>query len=114
MDPEEIAKLRSERKRLKAQYEELNSKILETLYRHDPIGICDASNPDAANEYEPEAGTILPRLKEANNANDVRQIVHQEFVRWFDSEIAGTAERYDAIAQAIWELHQGYIVKGVN
>ena len=69
------------------------------LYRHDPIGIAFGDNPD---EYSPEAGSIVPRLLDVTTVEDVRRIVHEEFVRWFDADTAGPASRYQAVAQEIW------------
>ena len=54
-------------------------------------------------EYEPEVSTIIPRLKDANSAEDVRRIVHEEFLHWFDGEdTAGPESAYSRIAQDIW------------
>jgi hypothetical protein len=55
-------------------------------------------------EYEAEASTIIPRLKDANSSDDVRRTVHQEFLRWFESEgTVGAESAYDGIAQEIWD-----------
>jgi len=94
-----------ERKQLKAQYCGLFDDIAALLFRHDPIGINFESNTD---EYEPEVGTILPRLQNCQSPDDVRQVVHEEFVRWFEVDTAGPQERYEAIAQEIWELWQQF------
>jgi hypothetical protein len=37
-------------------------------------------------------------------ARDVHRIVHEEFVRWFDRQIAGPVERYRDVAESIWGL----------
>ena len=50
----------AERNRLKAAYGSLYESVLEALFRHDPICINYGNNTD---EYEPEVGTILPRLE---------------------------------------------------
>jgi hypothetical protein len=57
-------------------------------------------------EYDPEAGTILPRLRACHSADDVRRVVHEEFVRWFSAENAGPEEHYGQIAAEIWDLWQ--------
>lgn len=51
---------------------------------HDPMGINFEDNKD---EYELETETILPRLKDCHSADEVRRMVHQEFVRWFGSDV---------------------------
>jgi hypothetical protein len=85
------------------EYGELFDSTAALLLRHDPIGI---NFDDNADEYEPEAGTILPRLRGCRSANDVRRVVHEEFVRCFEAGTAGEEERYSAIASEIWPLWQ--------
>ena len=71
---------------LTVRYEQLTGDVEALLYRHDPIGIAFGDNPD---EYSPEAGSIVPRLLDVTTVEDVQRIVHEEFVRWFDSDTAG-------------------------
>lgn len=92
--------VREERERLKNLYKELYNEVSEILFHHDPIGINFDDNTD---EYEPEVGTILPRLTSANSIDDVRLIVHEEFIKWFDEDIAGPIERYSQIAEEVWK-----------
>ncbi len=56
---EAAAKIRRERAALRAEYGELYDWLARALYEHDPIGI---NFGQGADEYEPEVGTILPRL----------------------------------------------------
>lgn len=84
------------------QYQNLHRGLTALLYRHDPIGLAAAGAPK--DEYESEVSTIIPRLKDATSAEDVRRIVHQEFLHWFDGEgTAGPESAYSGIAQEIWE-----------
>jgi hypothetical protein len=89
----------SERRLLKKKYKDLFDVVSEILFERDPIGINFGSNTD---EYDPEVGTILPRLDECDSAEDVRRITHQEFVVWFGKENAGPADNYTEIAEQIW------------
>ena len=92
-----------ERRQLKAEYGQLFDSMSALLFKHDPVGIAfDNENTD---EYDPETGTILPRLRNCESENDVLRVVHEEFVRWFDAGIAGPAERYAEIASEIWQLY---------
>ena len=75
------------------------AEVERLLYRHDPLGIAFGDNPD---EYRPEAETILARLPGASSVDDVRTLVHDEFVRWFGRDIAGPAERYEFLARELW------------
>lgn len=79
--------------------EQLVAEVAALLYRHDPVGIAFGDNPD---EYRPEAESIAARLHRTRSADDVRALVHQEFVRWFDEDTAGPASRYDAVARDVW------------
>jgi hypothetical protein len=91
-----------ERRQLKAEYSELFDAVSALLFRHDPIGIAfDNENTD---EYDPETGTILPRLRNCASAGDVQRVVHEEFIRWFDAGNAGPEERYALVSSEIWEL----------
>jgi hypothetical protein len=92
-----------ERRRLRAEYGDLFDAVAALLFRHDPVGINFDENTD---EYEPEAGTILPRLRNCESARDVQRVLHDEFVRWFDPVTAGPTERYSEIAAEIWRLWQ--------
>jgi hypothetical protein len=92
-----------ERRRLRNEYADLFDATADLLFRHDPAGINFEDNKD---EYESEAGTILPRLRGCRSVEDARRVVHEEFVRWFDAGIAGPEERYAAIASEIWQLWQ--------
>jgi hypothetical protein len=93
--------IREARRRMRLEYGQLFDSVAALLYRDDPIGINFNDNPD---EYEPEAETILPRLNACRSAADVQQVVHEEFVRWFDGDTAGPEERYERVAAEIWQL----------
>ncbi len=101
------ARVRSEHVARKARvgpYRDLADEILALLSRHDPIGINVEDNTD---EYDPEAETIVLRLVDAGtilSADEIKVLVHEEFVRWFGDGIAGPVERYRRIAQEIREL----------
>lgn len=96
-----------EYKRLKAEYGELFDSVADVLFQHDPVGINFEDNTD---EYYPEVGTILPRLKDCHSAQDVTSVVHEEFVRWFEPETAGPKDRYQLPAEEIWTRWQETVV----
>jgi hypothetical protein len=81
MTPDEVRLHREERKRLSPTYKQLLNEVSAILFRHDPIGINFEDNID---EYDSEAGTILPRLRSGLSAEETTTIVHEEFVRWFE------------------------------
>ena len=94
--------IQEERRRLRAEYGQLFDSVAALLFQCDPI-VISFENPNA-DEYEPETGTILPRLRVCQSEDDVRRVVYEEFVRWFDAGNAGQEERYSAIATEIWQL----------
>jgi hypothetical protein len=95
--------IREERRRLRAEYGALFDGVAALLFRLDPVGISSDGNED---EYEPEAGTIVPRLKRCGSEGEVLRVVHEEFVRWFDEGTAGPQEHYKQVAAQIWSLSQ--------
>lgn len=71
------------------------------------MGLAAAGFPKE--EYELEVGTIIPHLKDAKNSDDVRRIVHEEFLRWFDGEeTAGPESAYNSIALEIWDTFMAH------
>jgi hypothetical protein len=78
-----------EREKPKKQYGLLFDNVTALLFQNDPMDINFGDNTD---EYEPETGTILPRLADAETVDDVQTIVHEEFCRWFDEVEAGSRE----------------------
>jgi hypothetical protein len=102
--PEILAKVnrdRAARTAVNQQNQGLFTKITEAMFRHDPIGINFESNSD---EYDPEAGTVIPRLRECTCPGDVTSVLHEEFCKWFGAENAGPKAHYATLADEIWEL----------
>ena len=86
---------------------ELADTVSAILFAHDPIGINFEENTD---EYDAEAESIVLRLaadQAIDSAASVEVIVHGEFVRWFNAELAGPRDRYRDIAHEIWDLWSG-------
>lgn len=90
-----------DRSEIKSKYGALFNEVEEILFRHDPMGINFGDNTD---EYAPEVGTILPRLKEAKSEVDVQRIIHEEFMRWFGHPSSGAPSNPDWTKEAkeIW------------
>ncbi|HFB65967.1 MAG TPA: hypothetical protein ENJ60_10560 [Aeromonadales bacterium] len=99
--------MNKDRTKLKLQYKNLYSDIESILFKHDLMGINYEYNTD---EYEPEVDTIIPRLKEAKNIEDVTIIVYEEFLRWFGIELMGKKnnEKYKSVATEIWKAWVKY------
>ncbi len=90
------------RAKAKKEYGKLFDAVSEILFRHDPAEINFDFNKD---EYDIEAETILPRLKNCHSAGDVLVVVREEFQKWFSEETA-TSEQNKEIAEEIWNLWQ--------
>jgi hypothetical protein len=70
---------RAARKRFRAQYRAFYDELVDILFQLDPIGVHSGN----AEKFVPEATTIMGRLREARVAEDVEQIIQQEFRRWY-------------------------------
>ena len=91
---------------LKSRFGQLFTEVEKILFSHDPIGIAfygDDNIPDTPAKSATEVDTILPRLRTANTASDVTDIVYEEFIRWFGGvETIGPKARYRALSDEIW------------
>jgi len=100
---------RDERLRIKREYGAIFDDISTLLYAEDPIDVTRAIG--ATHEYDREVGTILPPLRSCATAEDVAEVVFEEFVRRFTADVAGAKERYGQVSQQIWEAWQRYSEK---
>ena len=91
----------AEKKKLKKAYGNLFEQVSRLLFEDDPIGINFVGNKD---EYDTETSTILPRLKKCNSTEDVNIVVHEEFCRWFNEDMAGPKKRYSKVSREIWNM----------
>lgn len=99
---ESTARNISERKSLRARDQAFFDTVSALLYKHDPIGL----NGAPRDEYEPEAGTIIPRLPECQDAASVHTVVYEEFIRWFGADTAGPKSNYIGLSTDLWNLWQ--------
>lgn len=97
---EKVTRDRAAREAVRQRQPGLFAAVSEAMFRHDPIGINFGDNTD---EYDPEAGTVIPRLSGCGSAEDVEKVLREEFSRWFGADIAGGAH-YAALAKEVWRL----------
>jgi hypothetical protein len=83
-----------------ACYRRLVAAVERAINEADPIRLLGVGAP--ADEYSLEIGAILPPLAGVQGVSDVTNLLHEEFVRWFDEGIAGPREAYEASARRIW------------
>lgn len=67
----------------------------------DPIGLLQSGAP--GDEYSTEIATIVPRVARSRAADEVVDILHEEFSRMFGQPTAGPREAYVSPAAAIWQ-----------
>ena len=96
-------------KEKKKEYQSLLVKLTEILYALDPIGIVDDDMPN--DEYMPEAGKIIPRLREANSPEGLSVIMYQVFAYQFDEKSAGCPSKYISAAKEFWKFCEQYGIK---
>ncbi len=84
--------------------EELTAQVSRVLFDADPIGIAVGPNVD---EYDVEAREIVARMPGVRTGEELRSLVHQVFVAFFDDGTAGPPDRYTSIADQIWALWAG-------
>jgi len=94
---------RIERSKLKEKYKTQWEMVAAVICEEDPIGLLEIGAPE--DEYDPEVGTILPRIKEASSVEELCKIVHSEFVHWFGQPTAGPLSAYSGIAKEIWHKY---------
>jgi hypothetical protein len=87
------------RDELKREFGGLYDMVITILAEEDPVRLDPKVSPDG---YELEAHTILPRLRACSNTQEVKAVVHEEFTRWFDPDVAGGISRYQRVAKRIW------------
>jgi hypothetical protein len=97
---EESKRRRSE---LKVEYATLFASFAEILFRLDPAGINFEVNSD---EYEPEVGTILPRIIDATSVDEIVPVLRDELSRWFGAGIPRPGITYEEIARELYEAIQ--------
>lgn len=71
----------------------------------DPIGLVDFDTPESLDEYESEIRAILQEDISEFDSQQLAQLVHKVFVRFFNEEVAGTEDKYELIANRYLEAN---------
>lgn len=77
-------------------------KLSRIIYSNDPMGIGYEED-----EYDPEARTILPRLKDCQSLDDCERVIKEEFVTWFTEDSVKDID-FRPISIQIWEAWINY------
>ena len=86
--------------------------ISAALLEEDPIGLGEGADPD---EYDSEAESIVMRLSDQSHLaseEELLQIVHDEFTRWFGNDLAGPRERYLGASSRVHRLWGDFLASG--
>lgn len=94
-----------ERQRLKRDYVGMFEDLAAYLYHQDPMGLNFGINPD---EYEPEVGTILPRVCDAESPADIVEVIREELERWFGPPLRIENATYEELAEGIFVIVDRY------
>ena len=100
---ERINRSRAARSDVQARDPTFFAAVSKAMFERDPIGINFNDNTD---EYDAEAGTVIPRLSACRSTEDVAQVLLEEFPSWFGAETAGDLPAYRALAADIWLLQR--------
>lgn len=96
------------RRYLRATYGPLYEITLRALFDIDPLGENFGDDNWEAG-YFAEGASILLELPRTRSPEDVRRIMHEEFIWWNDERTAGPEERWDSAARMIWDAWQRYL-----
>lgn len=80
--------------------EELVADMTEALFEMNPVGL-DTTDPK---EFRPEAETITLSLPSELSLDSLQRVIHEQFVNWFDADMAGELGRYRGAALAVAEV----------
>lgn len=97
-----INRARDARSAVQAKDPAFFAAVSKAMFERDLIGINFTDNTD---EYDAEAGTVIPRLTSCRSSEDVAQVLLEEFRSWFGVDTAGDLSAYRALAADIWLLH---------
>jgi hypothetical protein len=98
-----LNRARATRNAVQAQDPNFFAAVSTVMFERDPMGISIAGNSD---EYEAEAGTVIPRLANCRSAEDVARVLHEEFRAWFGAETASEISIYHSLAADVWLLKE--------
>jgi len=88
------------------RYQHLVAAVGRAIDEADPMRLLEIGAP--GDEYAPEIGAILPRLATVERLNDVTDVLHEEFLRWFGQGVAVPPDAYEAPARPRWDAVVAY------
>ena len=98
-----MARARIARNEVQVKDPKFFAAVSKAMFDLDPVGINFTENTD---EYDAEAGTVIPRLAVCRSTEDVAQVLLEEFRIWFGIETTRDLATYRALAADIWLLKE--------
>jgi len=92
---------------VRERYGAFFTEIARILYEHDFLGLATEGCPE--DEYVLEAGTIIPRMHEANTRDELATIIEEEFTWWYNLKSSSRDEWFAGAAQDVWAAWLRYI-----
>jgi len=94
---------------MKTDKETFNEAVSEILYQHDPLTLVKFGVPD--DEYTSESKDIILQLQYVTNVRSLKWSIYNIFLKYYSKESIAPYrdERYQRIAEKIWDLWQKVI-----
>src|SRR5262245_61945824 len=87
-----------QRSRLKAEHEDLFDDLAAYFLDADPM---ERNLGSYGDEYEPEVGTILPRVRGLDSVAPIAAVLRQELARWWNRDIRSDGPSYEEMAAGV-------------
>ena len=85
------------------------SLVADVINQHDPIALLKQGAPN--DEYSDEVQRIVAGLHKCASVDDAQQLIYSVFKENFGQHTAGNVERYQRIAEELFQrLHQSKVI----
>ena len=86
---------------VKTKYGEKFTQLRAIINRHDPIRLIKIGAPEY--EYDSEVKTIIVQITSEMTMQQIHDLIHQEFIRWFNDEsTTGQKSSYKELAKDVY------------
>ena len=84
----------------KRDYKRCFNLVMETINRHDPVGLMASGCP--SDEYSLEVPGVLKAVCTATSQTMLEERVREVFAHWFGDDIAGQFGGWPAFCEDLW------------
>lgn len=92
-----------QRRLLQKEYGHFYRAVSDILFRHNPMELDGKHN---TGDYNPEVDVLLSRIREAEHAGALQDLLFEIFQTDFGDQNCGSRERYEAAASEIWKAYE--------